>query len=468
MQLGDVLDDLTLDVATGRLEISRVEIDSRRCEQGTLFFAMPGHATHGRRFAADAVQRGAVAVVAGEPLTLPVPVVLVPATQLRALLAHASATVVGHPEQRTELVGVTGTNGKTTVTTLVAEIARAVGWNGASIGTLTHERTTPPPPELWRTLAAIDAAHQPGRRSVVAMEVSSHALDQGRVDGICFDVAAFTNLGHDHLDYHHTMEEYFAAKAQLFTPERARHAVLWCDDPYGERLASTTTIARHCVSRADALDVVSSFDGTRFTWRSLPVRTALVGGYNVDNALVAMAVASALGMSDASIVAAMDEVNAIAGRFEVVHRGTVSVVVDYAHTPEGLARLLSDVRAIAGTGRLITVFGCGGERDREKRPAMGAAASTASDFTIVTSDNPRGEPPETIIDEIMAGVAPGADVRRVIERREAIEAALRAAAPGDVLVIAGKGHETTQVVGERVVPFDDRAVVREIVEELAC
>ncbi len=468
MQLGDVLDDLTLDVATGSLEIDRVESDSRRCEPGTLFFAMPGHATHGRRFAADAVQRGAVAVVSGETLSLSVPVVVVPTTQLRALLAHASATVVGHPEQRTELVGVTGTNGKTTVTTLVAEIARAVGWNGASIGTLTHERTTPSPPELWRSLAALDADHEPGRRSVVALEVSSHALDQGRVDGICFDVAVFTNLGHDHLDYHHTMEEYFAAKAQLFTPERARHAVLWCDDPYGERVATTTTIARHRVSRSDALDVVSSFDGTRFTWRSLPVRTTLVGGYNVDNALLAMTVASVLGMSDASIVAAMEGVHAIAGRFEVVHRGTVSVVVDYAHTPEALARLLNDVRAMVGSGRIITVFGCGGERDREKRPAMGAAASAESDFTIVTTDNPRGEAPETIIDEIMAGVVGGSDVRRVIERREAIEAALRAATPGDVIVIAGKGHETTQVVGDRVVPFDDRAVVREIVKELPC
>jgi UDP-N-acetylmuramoyl-L-alanyl-D-glutamate--2,6-diaminopimelate ligase len=463
MQLGDILDDFTLDVATGGLEITHVDIDSRDCVPGSLFFAMPGATTDGARFASDAVGRGALCVVASAPVQVAAPVVVVPSTQLGALCAHASAAVVGHPETKTRLVAVTGTNGKTSVTTIVADLARALSWNGASIGTLTNERTTPAAPELFRTLASLVEGFDPARQhSVVAMEVSSHAMSQHRVDGLEFTVAAFTNLSHEHLDYHGTMEEYFVVKSRLFTSEHSQRAVIWDDDPYGERLALSTSLPVTRVSRGDATDVVTTLKGTTFFWRRHLVNSALLGDYNVDNALIAMTIMSVLGAEDAAIAAAMGEVSSISGRFDVVRGSDVTVIVDYAHTPEGLRRLLEDVRVMMPEGRVITVFGCGGDRDRAKRPEMGLVASTYSDMTVVTSDNPRSESPESIIDAIMSGVVSGANVVRDVDRRSAIARALEAAAPGDVVVVAGKGHETTQTIGALVVPFDDRVVAREL------
>jgi UDP-N-acetylmuramoyl-L-alanyl-D-glutamate--2,6-diaminopimelate ligase len=463
MQLGDILDDFTLDVATGGLEITHVDIDSRDCVPGSLFFAMPGATTDGARFASDAVGRGALCVVASAPVQVAAPVVVVPSTQLGALCAHASAAVVGHPETKTRLVAVTGTNGKTSVTTIVADLARALSWNGASIGTLTNERTTPAAPELFRTLASLVEGFDPARQhSVVAMEVSSHAMSQHRVDGLEFTVAAFTNLSHEHLDYHGTMEEYFVVKSRLFTSEHSQRAVIWDDDPYGERLAASTSLPVTRVSRGDASDVVTTLKGTTFFWRRHLVNSALLGDYNVDNALIAMTIMSVLGAEDAAIAAAMGEVSSISGRFDVVRGSDVTVIVDYAHTPEGLRRLLEDVRVMMPEGRVITVFGCGGDRDRAKRPEMGLVASTYSDMTVVTSDNPRSESPESIIDAIMSGVVSGANVVRDVDRRSAIARALEAAAPGDVVVVAGKGHETTQTIGALVVPFDDRVVAREL------
>jgi UDP-N-acetylmuramoyl-L-alanyl-D-glutamate--2,6-diaminopimelate ligase len=463
MQLGDILDDFTLDVATGGLEITHVDIDSRECVPGSLFFAMPGSTTNGANFAGDAIRRGAICVVASTPLEVAVPVVVVPSTQLNALLAHASASVVAHPETKTRLVAVTGTNGKTSVTTIVAGLAHALSWNGANIGTLTNERTTPAAPELFRTLASLVERFDPLRRdSVVAMEVSSHAISQHRVDGLEFTVAAFTNLSHEHLDYHGSMEEYFAVKSRLFTPEHAQRAVIWDDDAYGERLAGTTTLPVTRVSRRDATDVEASLKGTTFFWRGHLVNSALLGDYNVDNALLAMSIMSVLGADDAAVAAAMGEVASIPGRFDVVRGTDVTVIVDYAHTPEGLRRLLDDVRVMVPEGRVITVFGCGGDRDRAKRPEMGLVASTFSDLTIVTSDNPRSEEPESIIDAVMAGVVSGARVERDVDRRRAISRALEEAAPGDVVVLAGKGHETTQTIGDLVIAFDDRAVAREL------
>jgi UDP-N-acetylmuramoyl-L-alanyl-D-glutamate--2,6-diaminopimelate ligase len=258
------------------------------------------------------------------------------------------------------------------------------------------------------------------------------------------------------------MEEYFIVKSRLFTPEHSRRAVIWSDDPYGERLAVTTTLPHTRVSRRDATDVEASLKGTTFFWRGHLVNSALLGDYNVDNALLAMSIMGVLGADDAAIAAAMGEVSSIAGRFDVVRGTDVTVIVDYAHTPEGLRRLLSDVRAVVPEGRVITVFGCGGDRDRAKRPEMGLVASTFSDLTIVTSDNPRSEAPDSIIDAIMSGVASGANVMRDVDRRSAIARALHEAAPGDVVVVAGKGHETTQTIGDLVVPFDDRVVAREL------
>jgi UDP-N-acetylmuramoyl-L-alanyl-D-glutamate--2,6-diaminopimelate ligase len=306
------------------------------------------------------------------------------------------------------------------------------------------------------------------QNSVVAMEVSSHAMSQHRVDGLEFTVAAFTNLSHEHLDYHGSMEEYFVVKSRLFTPEHSHRAVIWGDDPYGERLAATTSLPVTRVSRRDATDVETSLAGTTFFWRGHLVNSALIGDYNVDNALIAMSIMSVLGVEDTAIAAAMGEVTAIPGRFDVVRGADVTVVVDYAHTPEGLRRLLEDVRAMMPEGRVITVFGCGGDRDRAKRPEMGLVASTYSDVTIVTSDNPRSESPEAIIDAVMSGVVSGANVARDVDRRNAISRALDEAAPGDVVVVAGKGHETTQTIGDLVVPFDDRVVARELLRDVSC
>jgi UDP-N-acetylmuramoyl-L-alanyl-D-glutamate--2,6-diaminopimelate ligase len=465
MQLGDILDDLSLDVSTSSLEVSRVEIDSRECEPGTLFFAMPGARQHGAKFAKDAMARGAVCVVSDRSLDIPAPVVVVPTTQLPALLAHASAAVVGHPETRTKLVAVTGTNGKTSVTTLVSSLAQALSWNAASIGTLTNLRTTPAAPELYRTLASrVSRFDSATADSLVAIEVSSHALDQHRVAGLRFCVAAFTNLSHDHLDYHDSMEQYFLAKASLFTIEYAKRAVIWTDDGYGERLAEMTALPVTRVSRSDAVDVESSLRGSTFFWRGHLVNSSLVGDYNVDNALLAMAVMSTLGVNDARVAASMGTVTSVPGRFDVLYGEGVTVIVDYAHTPEGLFRLLSDVRKLQPGGRIISVFGAGGDRDRTKRPEMGRVVSTNSDMTIVTSDNPRSEAPDDIIDAVVVGAAPGAQVVRESDRRQAIERALASATAGDVVVIAGKGHESTQTVGDLVLPFDDRVVVQELLK----
>ncbi|HVA53793.1 MAG TPA: UDP-N-acetylmuramoyl-L-alanyl-D-glutamate--2,6-diaminopimelate ligase [Acidimicrobiales bacterium] len=465
MQLGDILDDLSIDVVTSSLEITRVENDSRDCVPGTLFFAMPGTIQRGARFARDAVERGAVCVVSDENLKLDVPVVVAPTSQLRALLAHASATVTGHPETKAKLVAVTGTNGKTSVTSIVASLGRALTWNTSSIGTLTNERTTPAAPELFRTLATMAANFDPAiNDSLIALEVSSHALDQHRVDGLRFCVAAFTNLSHDHLDYHGTMEEYFQTKATLFTNEYARRAIIWIDDPYGERLAELTELPVTRVSRADAVDVDTSLLGSTFFWRGHLVNSPLVGGYNVDNALVAMAIMSTLGANDAAVAASMGDVTSVPGRFEMLYGREVTVIVDYAHTAVGLQRLLSDVRAMRTGGRIITVFGAGGDRDRSKRPEMGRVVSELSDFTILTSDNPRSESPDAIIDAVATGFAPGARTVRESDRRRAISLALESASSGDVVVLAGKGHESTQTVGDLVIPFDDRLVAKELLK----
>jgi UDP-N-acetylmuramoyl-L-alanyl-D-glutamate--2,6-diaminopimelate ligase len=463
MQLGDILDEVSIDVATSSLEIDRVEIDSRVCGPGAMFFAMPGLKKHGVAYAREAVALGAECVVGDVSVTLDAPVVVVPASQLPALLSHASATLAGHPENRATLVGVTGTNGKTSVTTILASLARALEWNASSIGTLTNERTTPAPPELYRTLAAaVDGFDATRAHSLVALEVSSHALDQHRVDGLRFCVAAFTNLSHDHLDYHGTMEQYFETKASLFTSEFAKRAVIWVDDPYGERLAGATPLPVTRVSRRDVHDVMNSLRGSTFFWRDHLVNSPLVGDYNVDNALMAMSIMSAMGVDDGQIAASMRDVASVPGRFDVMYGRDITVIVDYAHTPEGLERLLRDVRSLQPEGRLITVFGAGGDRDRSKRPEMGRVATQLSDVTIVTSDNPRSEAPDAIIDAVMSGCVSDAQVVRESDRRRAIALALEKASAGDVVVIAGKGHEATQTVGDLVVPFDDRAVAKEL------
>jgi UDP-N-acetylmuramoyl-L-alanyl-D-glutamate--2,6-diaminopimelate ligase len=360
-------------------------------------------------------------------------------------------------------IGVTGTNGKTTTAHLLGDVLASAGRATQVFGTLTGTHTTPEAPDVQRRLAG---ARDQGVEAV-AMEVSSHALALGRIDGTTFDVAVFTNLGRDHLDLHGTEERYFAAKARLFEPGRAAVGVVNVDDVHGRLLRDSADIDVVGFSIDDVSDLRVDATSHSYVWRREPVRVGIGGRFNVMNSLAAATAAAACGVDPAAVAAGLGSARAVPGRFEPVTAGQdFAVLVDYAHTPDGLREALRAARAAAPAGRLIVVFGCGGDRDAEKRPLMGAAAAELADDVVVTSDNPRSEDPLSIIDATVRGVPD--DYRRhvVIEpdRRAAIAVALSMAGTGDVVVIAGKGHETTQTVGALVLPFDDRAVARELLE----
>lgn len=448
--------DATKDLPIGLVDVQRVDIDSRACESGSLFFAIGGGTDHGVHYVHDAVARGAVAVVTSESVTTTIPTVVVPEDQIFNMMVAASYRIVGGVDG-VRLIGVTGTNGKTSVTNFIAQLCVGLGIPAATIGTLTSARTTPAPPELARLLRA--ARETWPRDGVVALEVSSHALDQGRVASLHFEVGVFTNLTHDHLDYHHTMENYFAAKAQLFDVDRSAHAVVCVDSPWGERMATVRSDAT-TVATADLDDIVVGDDVISFTWRGEPIHARVGGMFNVTNVLLACEAVRALGCSVSDIAKAAATLQSVAGRFEVVSTMPL-VIVDYAHTPDGLERVLSDI-AVRTRGRVIVVFGCGGDRDTEKRPVMGSIASTLADVVVITNDNPRSEDPATIARAIQSGCHGSADVHVVLDRREAIAQALTMAAAIDVVIIAGKGHEKTQETNGFVVDFDDVAVVREL------
>jgi UDP-N-acetylmuramoyl-L-alanyl-D-glutamate--2,6-diaminopimelate ligase len=381
-------------------------------------------------------------------------------------MALLAATLFGRPSERMAVVGVTGTNGKTTTTHFLRSVLEADGRRAAVIGTLSgagagHRGpgTTPEAPDLQAHLAELaDEGFD-----AVAMEVSSHALDQHRVDGTRFAVAVFTNLSQDHLDFHGTMERYFHAKAALFDPDRASVAVVNADDPWGRRLLETPRLPTRPYSLADATGLEMDRRGSRFAWEGRPVRLRIPGEANVANAVAAAAAARELGVGAEAVAAGLSGLVSVPGRNEPVDRGQdFTVLVDYAHTPDGLAQALTSARRLAGSGRVVVVFGCGGDRDRSKRPLMGDVATRLADLAVLTSDNPRGEDPMAIIEEARAGVRRPEVLVVEPDRRAAIAAALDAARTGDVVIIAGKGHETTQVVGSQVVPFDDRAVAAEI------
>jgi UDP-N-acetylmuramoyl-L-alanyl-D-glutamate--2,6-diaminopimelate ligase len=438
-------------------EVLAVDFDSRQVRPGSLFCCVPGEHTDGHRHAAEAVDRGAVALLCDHFLDLEVAQVQVAAGTVRTAMAEVAAAFYGHPSRALTMVGVTGTNGKTTVTQLVRSILDQAGTPTGVIGTLDGERTTPEAPVLHGILARL---RDEGRRAV-AMEVSSHALTQHRVDGIVFDVAVFTNLSRDHLDHHRTMDDYFAAKARLFEPANHRLAVVNVDDAWGRRLADGLAgrpVLR--VERADATDISLAVGSTSFRWRGRKVTVPLTGLFNVDNALLAAAVAAAVGVDEDQVVAGLAQAEPVPGRMEVVASEPFAVIVDYAHTPAGLDVALTSARGLAPSGRVICVFGCGGDRDQGKRPEMGAAGARGADVVILTSDNPRSEDPMTIIDQIRAGVGDSVSPLVVADRAEAIRAAVTDAAPGDVVVVAGKGHETVQVHADRVEPFDDRDQAR--------
>jgi UDP-N-acetylmuramoyl-L-alanyl-D-glutamate--2,6-diaminopimelate ligase len=429
---------------------------------GSLFCCVRGQRADGHLFARSAVAAGAVALLDDHALGTAVPELVVP--DVRAAMAHLAAAFHGHPSQALEVVGITGTNGKTTSVHLLASNFRAAGRPTGIIGTLTGARTTPESTDLQARLAAMRDA---GDRAV-AMEVSSHALTQHRVDATRFAAVAFTNLSRDHLDYHASMEDYFKAKASLFTADFAPIAVIDTDGPYGRLLASTTDVPTVIRTGLDAPSDVESIavgaSSSRAVWRGVELQVPLGGRFNVSNAVLAAALASALGIADDAIARGIAEAGPVPGRFEQVDAGQpFTIIVDYAHTPDGLEQLLSAARELAGGHRLIVLFGCGGDRDATKRPFMGRAAEEGADLVAITSDNPRTEDPNRILDDILGGFANRPWLVE-LDRRAAIGAVIDEARPGDIVVLAGKGHETTQDLGSHVEPFADRLVAAEEVQ----
>lgn len=449
--------------------ISGVSHDSRTVRSGDLYACLRGDSFDGHDFAGAAVDAGAVALLVDHelPSSAAHGAAQIVVDDTRRRLGPIAAEIAGHPSRALTTVGVTGTNGKTTTTHLLAAVFEAAGWPTGIIGTLAGTRTTPEAPELQSALAGF--AEQ--RRRAAVLEVSSHALALHRVDGTEFDAVVFTNLGRDHLDLHGTIEEYFRAKARLFDPSFSSLGVVNVDDPYGRVLADAASsddppFRVVPFSVADAVDVEVRADRHRYRWRGVDVEVPLGGRFNVANSLAALTTAVELGVDVDTARAGLAEAATIPGRFEVIADHGTTVVVDYAHTPDGLAGLLDSAGALAGAGgEVIVVFGCGGGRDAEKRPQMGAVAVAGADRVIVTSDNPRHEDPAAIIDQIVAGIADRSRVTSIVDRREAIARAVTVAGAGDVVVIAGKGHEATQDLGDRIVDFDDRAVARSLLEE---
>jgi UDP-N-acetylmuramoyl-L-alanyl-D-glutamate--2,6-diaminopimelate ligase len=448
------------------LEVTGVVFDDREVTFGSLFCCIPGAHHDGHTFAARARTQGALAFICEHSLPdigNAIQLVVAPGTARRAM-ALAARTFYGAPELAMRTVGVTGTNGKTTTTFLLRSIFEHAGLTAGVIGTLDGARTTPEAPYLYRSLA-----EQRDRGvKASALEVSSHALVQQRVDGLCFDVAVFTNLTPDHLDFHSTMEEYFAAKALLFTPEHAQAAVVNVDDPYGRRLLERPSIPTVGFSLDDVTDLEIGIARSRFHLGTTSVDLGIGGEFNVRNALGAAAAARTLGIAPHAIAAGLEAMTAVPGRFESIVDDTgVSVIVDFAHTPAGLEEVLRSARGVMATrtlrggeaGRIVVVFGCGGDRDRGKRPVMGEIASRFADAIVLTSDNPRSESPAAIVSEIRAGIVRRTPVTVELDRRKAIARALAETRAGDVVVVAGKGHETTQQFAERALPFDDREVV---------
>ncbi len=461
--------------------VTGVALGSASVVPGDLYVAAAGSRTHGARYAEDAVAAGAVAVLtdpegAGlcKVCDLSVPVLVVP--RPRAVLGDLAAAVYGHPARSLRLLGVTGTQGKTTTTRLAEAALQQVGRAAAVVGTvgtrvdgedLPSSLTTPEAPALH----ALFAVMRERAVEACAMEVSSHALVMGRVDGVQFDVAAFTNLGRDHLDFHQDMDDYFAAKASLFTPERSRRGLVNVDDPYGRRLVQTAGVPVRTFSSAgrdadwQAVDVVPNATGSRFTLRGPEgehdTEILLPGTFNVSNAVCAVAGLAEAGLPAGDVVAGLARVPGVPGRLEPVEAGQdFLAVVDYAHKPDALAAVLAGLRDRT-EGRIVLVLGAGGDRDRGKRPLMGEVAARLADVVVVTDDNPRGEDPDRIRAEVLEGARSGtAEVREVGDRGEAIRAAVAAAGAGDAVVVAGKGHETGQEVAGVVHPFDDRVELR--------
>ena len=440
-------------------EVADITNDSRNVRRGSLYCCVRGEQHDGHDYAAQAVQSGAtVLLVERELASVGVPQIVT--GDSRETMGHLASAFFGHPSTALTVVGVTGTNGKTTTAHMLGSILEQSGKRTTVLGTLSGARTTPEAPELQRTLAT---EHTKGTKAVV-MEVSSHALALKRVAGMRFAAATFTNLGHDHLDFHKTYDAYFLAKASLFARHYADRGIVNRDDAYGRKIAEASDLSVVTYGRNDATDVRVTAEGSEFTWRGTRLQCTVGGEFNVMNAIAAATTAAELGVSKENIAAGLATLPRVPGRFEHVNRGGEFVVlVDYAHTPEALRTVIAAAREVAAGRRVHVVFGCGGDRDASKRAEMGAASCLA-DAVVVTSDNPRNENPQAIVDAIVSGVP--ADERRKltveVDRRRAIEHACANAEPGDVVVIAGRGHETMQSVAGKDVPFNDADVARSV------
>ncbi len=489
MKLVDLIQTVHAVSATGQLEASAFDVthDSRACRQGTVFVAIRGEKFDAHNFIPQALEQGAIAVVS-ERRADDFPSLIAPAwiqvSDARVALAHAAAAVYGHPSQHLKLVGITGTNGKTTTAHVIDAIIRASEGTSAIFGTISHrigdttldaKHTTPEASDLQRMLKrAVSMSCQSA-----VMEVSSHSIELHRAEGLHFAVAVFTNLTRDHLDYHLTMENYFAAKRKLFDGSliAPRASVINLDDEYGRKLVSIAkgNVLTYGLSQ-DADVSTTQFEltarGLAFTAATpkgqVDIRASLVGRPHVYNILAAIATGLALDFRLEDIASGIAACRSVAGRFEQVTRNGSQpdpfiVVVDYAHTDDALKNVLQTAREVAGaSGRVISVFGCGGDRDRTKRAPMGEIAATLSDVTIVTSDNPRSEDPDAIIADIEVGLAKTArPYWKLPDRRDAIFRAIAEAQAGDVVVIAGKGHETYQILRDRTIHFDDHEIARE-------
>ena len=475
----EILGDSAVDVAS-------LKYDSRRVSDGDMFAAIQGENFDGMKFIEEAARRGARTFLVPEGAERRAEGTYVHASNVREVLALASRNFFGDPSSKLKVVGITGTNGKTTSSYLIHGILEQAGIDSGLIGTVQYlvggevisaSRTTPESPDL---LGLMDTMVRSGCGACI-LEVSSHAVTLNRVTGVKLEVAVFMNLTRDHLDFHNDMEEYFRAKAAIFEVGEVNHRVVNRDDPFGKRLLKeigadvlTFGLEEGDISPEGPVTIEEWGSRCRLStpWGPVDVNTALPGRFNLYNIMAAVASCGLLGLTADSISLGLSSVDRVPGRFERVDRGqSFTAVVDYAHTPDALENVLENARAITN-GRVITVFGCGGDRDTSKRPLMGQAAGRHSDLVFVTTDNPRSEDPEFIMDQIMEGLGdPIGIVERVSDRRTAIGLAVREARPGDMVVVAGKGHENYQIIGERILPFSDvdelaRAIEKVMGEEL--
>ena len=483
MNLKELVKDLEILSVNGDLnkEISDIAYHSLRVGPGTLFVAIRGNVADGNKYINEALDKGARAVVSEMDIETPVPRIVV--KDSRSALARLSSRFFGEPSSKMKLIGVTGTNGKTTITYLLESIFKEAGLSPAVVGTVEHRfmgqriksaNTTPESYDLQKLFREMAS----GGVNACAMEVSSHALALERVVGCQFDGAIFTNLSPEHLDFHGEMESYFESKVRLFRERLAESskknvfAAINADDPYGQRLAEDVdhNVMRYSINgsgEVTAKEILCNADGIRMTIKTpageFECASRLIGGFNAHNILAAVAGGLGLGLPLDAIRQGIEKIRCVPGRLERVEnsRGIIALV-DYAHTPDALEKVLTNMRDLSKTtgGRLIAVFGCGGDRDRAKRPVMGKVASEKADVAIVTSDNPRSENPDAIIKEILSGIK-NKNFEVIGDRKAAIEHAAAIARRGDVVIVAGKGHEDYQIIGNDRRHFDDREVLRE-------